>query len=207
MAEEITLELAPREMMGKKVRFLRRDGITPVHVYGSKEAPESLQCERTILERLLARAGSNTPVFLSVPGKSDRQLAMVREVQVEPVRGALLHVDFLRVEAAVAITVEVPLVFEGESPGARAAGGNVVQVLYNLGVEALPLDIPHQLTVDLTRLTEPAMTIRAQDVTLPPSVTLTTQPEALVARIEVPQEVEEVGEGAAQAAEASAGTN
>ena len=122
MADEIALDLEPRVVLGKKVKALRRSGVIPVHVYGAKDAPESLQCERAALERVLARAGSSTPVFLGIAGKQERQLAMVREVQWEPVKGGLLHVDFLRVEAAVPISVDVPLVFEGESMGAGRLG-------------------------------------------------------------------------------------
>ena len=193
MADEIALDLEPRVVLGKKVKALRRNGVIPVHVYGAKDAPESLQCERAALERVLAQAGSSTPVFLGIAGKQDRQLAMVREVQWEPVKGSLLHVDFLRVEAAVPISVDVPLVFEGESMGARAAGGNVAQVLYSVTVQALPLDAPSSLTVDLSTLTDAQMVIRAGDVVLPPDVTLDSDAEALVARIDLPQAaVEEV---------------
>ncbi len=187
MADEIALDLEPRVILGKKVRTLRRNGIIPVHVYGAHDAPESLQCERASLEKVLAQAGSSTPVFLGVQGRADRQLAMVREVQWEPVKGSLLHVDFLRVEAAVAISVDVPLVFEGESMAARAAGGNVAQALYSLAVQALPLDIPASLAVDLSTLTDTQMVIRAQDLELPPNVTLDSDPEAVVARIDLPQ--------------------
>ena len=186
MADEIALDLEPRVLLGKKVKTLRRNGIIPVHVYGADDAPESLQCERATLERVLAQAGSSTPVFLGVQGKPDRQLAMVREVQWEPMRGYLLHVDFLRLQAAVSISVDVPLTFQGESTGARAAGGTVAQALYNLTVQALPLDVPSSLSVDLSTLTDLQMVIRAQDVELPPNVSLASDPEALVARIDLP---------------------
>jgi large subunit ribosomal protein L25 len=187
MADEIALDLEPRVILGKKVKTLRRNGIIPVHVYGAKDEPEALQCERAALEKALSQAGSSTPIFLGVEGKPERQLAMVREVQVEPVRGSLLHVDFLRVEAAVSISADVPLVFEGESPGARAAGGNVAQVLYSLAVQSFPLDIPSSLSVDLSTLTDPQAVIRAQDVVLPANVTLDSDPQGVVARIDVPQ--------------------
>ena len=133
-----------------------------------------------------AQAGSSTPVFLGVQGKPDRQLAMVREVQWEPMRGSLLHVDFLRLQAAVSISVDVPLTLEGESTGARAAGGTVAQALYNLTVQALPMDVPSSLSVDVSTLTDSQMVIRAQDVELPPNVRLESDPEALVARIDLP---------------------
>ena len=194
MADEIALDLETRVVLGKKVKTLRRNGIIPVHVYGANDEPKSLQCDRASLEKVLAQAGSSTPVFLGIGGKTERQLAMVREVQWEPAKGSLLHVDFLRVEAAVAISAEVRLVFEGESPGARAAGGAVAQALYSLTVQALPLEVPSFLSVDLSTLTDPQMVIRAHDLQLPPNVTLDSDPEALVARIDLPHgEVEGTG--------------
>ena len=209
MAEQIALDLEPRVVLGKKVKTLRRNGIIPVHVYGASDEPESLQCERSALERVLARAGSSTPVFLGINGRSERQLAMVREVQWEPIKGSLLHVDFLRVEAAVPITVDVQLVFEGESVGARALGGTVSHALYNLTVQALPLDAPSSLTVDLSTLTETQMAIRAQDVELPPNVILDSDPEAIVARIDMPhagvEREDEMGAPEAQAPEDNSG--
>ena len=191
MANEIALELEARVVLGKKVKTLRRNGIIPVHVYGSREAPESLQCERASLEKALSQAGASTPLFLSIEGKPEPQLAMVREVQREPMREGLLHVDFLRLEAAKPITVDVPLAFEGASMGAAASGGSVAQMLHTLSVQALPLDIPSTLAVDLATLTEPQMVIRAQDVALPSGLSLAGDPEALVARIDLPREARE----------------
>ena len=121
MADEIVLELEPRVVLGKKVKTLRRNGIIPVHVYGANDEPESLQCERAALEKALAQAGSNTPVLLGINGRSEKQLAMVREVQWEPVKGSLLHVDFLRVQAAV---LDAP---QAEVEGAEDEGAEAVE--------------------------------------------------------------------------------
>jgi large subunit ribosomal protein L25 len=127
---------------------------------------------------------------------------MVRDVQREPVNRTPLHVDLLRVDLEQLITVEVRLVLKGDSPGARLAGGSVVQRMYSLEVEARPLDLPHQLEVDLAGLAEANSVLRAGDVPLPSNVALVTNPEAIVAAIEVARE--EVVEGAAVAEEAAA---
>ena len=212
MADKIAINLEPREVLGKKVKRLRLAGITPVHLYGAKGTALSLQCSSAVLQRVMAQAGRNTPVYVTVEGGGKEELALVREVQREPVKGKLLHVDFLRVEAAVPISAQVPLVLIGEAPGAREVRGTVMQHLYQLAVEAPPLDIPHELEVDVSVLTGLDVDIRARDVSLPSNVTLLTNPEAMLARIEIArveveveaeEEVEKVeGEEAQEAAAA-----
>ncbi len=202
MAEQITLRLEHRTVLGKQVKALRRAGITPVHLYGRGIASRSLQAPSSELLKVLARAGRNTPITVTIAGSHTSDLAMVRDVQREPVNRTPLHVDLLRVDLEQLITVEVRLVLKGDSPGARLAGGSVAQRMYYLEVEARPLDLPHQLEVDLAGLAEANSVLRAGDVPLPSNVALVTNPEAIVAAIEVARE--EVVEEAAVAEEGAA---
>ena len=198
MADGITLKLQPRAVVGKKVKNLRRAGIAPVHLYGPGIAPRSLQCQGQELVKVLARAGGNTPISITVEGEQSEYLAFVREVQWDPRKGNLFHVDFLRAEATQRLSAEVPVVLAGESPGAREVFGTVVQLLRSLTVEALPLDMPQDVTADLAWLAQPDSVIRAGDIPLPTGVTLLTNTDAAVARIEVAR-VEVVEEPAADA--------
>ena len=188
-SDRLTLELQPRNTFGKKVKGLRRAGVIPVHLYGPGIDPLSLQCESRTLIRVLAQAGGSTAISITVDG--DEHLAFVREVQWDPIRGALFHVDFLRAEANQPVSAEVSVVLAGDSPGARQVNGTVVQQLRSLTIEALPLDMPQELSVDLSSLTQPDSIIRAGDVPLPPNSTLLTDPESLVVRIEAPTAVAE----------------
>lgn len=188
-SDRLTLELQPRNTFGKKVRSLRRAGVIPVHLYGPGIDPLSLQCESRTLIRVLAQAGGSTAISITVDG--DEHLAFVREVQWDPIRGDLFHVDFLRAEANQPVSAEVSLVLGGDSPGAREVNGTVVQQLRSLTIESLPLDMPQELSVDLSSLTQPDSTIRAGDVPLPSNSTLLTDPENVVARIEAPTAVVE----------------
>lgn len=187
VSDRVTLELQPRNTFGKKVKSLRRAGIIPVHLYGPGIDPLALQCESRTLIRALAQAGGSTAISITVDG--DEHLAFVREVQWDPVRGNLFHVDFLRAEATQPVSAEVSLVLVGDSPGAREVNGTVVQQLRSLTIEALPLDMPQDLSVDLSSLTQPDGIIRAGDVPLPDNNTLLTDPENVVARIEAPTAV------------------
>jgi large subunit ribosomal protein L25 len=202
--EAVKLELQPRETLGKKVKQLRRAGITPVHLYGPEMESRSLQCEQREVLRALARSGGTTPILVTVQGERGEQLTFAREVQWHPVRGDILHVDFMAVSATQRVEAQVPINLIGESPGAREAGGAIIQQLRELTVEALPLEIPSEVEVNLEDLTDPDGVIRASDIVLPPNVEMLTDPEDVVARIEVARAVEEVeveaeGEVAAEA--------
>ena len=192
--EAVKLELEPRDTLGKKVKELRRAGIIPVHLYGPGVESRSLQCQAQKLIQVLARAGGNTPITISVPGERGSQLAFAREIQWDPRRDDLLHVDFLVAEASRPVSAQVPIILTGESPGARSTGGTVMQQLRDLDVEALPLEMPGQVEVDISGLTEEEGVIRVGDIALPSNVTLLTDPEEVIARIELPRALEVVDE-------------
>ena len=189
--ESISLELSPREVLGKKVKRLRRDGVIPVHLYGPGVEPQPLQCETTALVDVLVKAGGNTAVNVTIQGGKETHLAFAREIQWGPRRDDILHVDFLAVDASRPVSAQVPITLIGDSPGARTAGGTIMQQLRDLNVEALPLEVPRELELDLSLLTEPDGVLRAGDIAIPGNVTLLTDPEDVVVRIEVLRAVEE----------------
>ncbi|MCH7621348.1 MAG: 50S ribosomal protein L25 [Chloroflexi bacterium] len=189
--QAIKLALDPRDILGKKVKQLRKTGTIPVHLYGPGLESRPLQCDQSLLIRALSQAGGTTPISITVPGESGEQLTFAREIQWDPVRGNILHVDFLAVQANQPVSAQVPISLVGDSPGAREAGGTVVQQLREVTVEALPLEIPSTIEVDVSRLTDPNGTIRAGELELGANVTLVTDSEEVVARIEVLRVVEE----------------
>ena len=204
MADTITLTLEPRALLGKKVKRLRRAGIVPVHLYGRGIESQSLQCDGKTLLGVLTQAGMNTPIGVTIPGQKTQELAFVREIQWDPLRGEMVHVDFLRVEISEEVTAFVPVTLTGESPAARLVRGAVVQQLREVEVQALPLDMPSEMTADLAMIAEPADVIRVSDLDVPPKVTLITDPEDAVARFEVArEEPEPVAEEAEEDAEAA----
>jgi large subunit ribosomal protein L25 len=127
-----------------------------------------------------------------VQGERGEQLTFAREIQWHPVRGDILHVDFLAVRATQRVTAQVPINLVGESPGAHQAGGSVIQQLRELTIEAFPMEIPSEIEVNLEGLTDPDGAIRAGDLVLPPNIVMLTDPEDVVVRIEVTRAVEEV---------------
>ncbi len=215
MADTLTLTLEPRTLLGKKVKSLRKAGIIPVHLYGQGIDSQALQCEGKTLYRILAQSGMNTPISLTIPGQKGQKLTFVREIQWDPLRGDMLHVDFLHVDVANEITASIPIVLTGESPAVRVVfGATVVQLLRELEVRALPLDIPGEIAVNLELIQGPGDVIRVSDAHIPDNVTTITDPEELIARLEIAREEEveapadqlELGEGSDEGQENASST-
>ena len=200
----VQLELQPRELLGKKVGRLRRAGIIPVHLYGPGIESRALQCAARQLIPILAAAGASSPISVSIEGEPGSHLAFAREIQWDPTRDTVLHVDLLAADVARPVTAQVNVALTGEAPGATRSGGNVVQLLLAIEVSALPLDMPAQAEVDLAAMDTVDSVLRVGDITLPAGATALTDPEEMVARIDVPRgavgvEVEEEEEPAAEA--------
>lgn len=202
MAQAAIIEAQPRTALGKKVKALRRTGITPIHLYGHGGDSLSLQANTYDLVRTILDVGYTSPVTVKVG--ADEHFVMINKVQRHPVSEFLLHVDLLRVSRTERITASVPLHFEGDALGAREEGAQLYEDLHAVDVEALPTDIPHFLTVDISVLTQPGAAVHAKDLSLPPGVSLVTEPDAVVVRVihrGPAVEEEEVVEAEAAAAE------
>ena len=116
----VQLELQPRELMGKKVGRLRRSGIIPVHLYGPGIESRALQCAARQLIPILAAAGASSPISVSIEGEQGSHLAFAREIQWDPTRDTVLHVDLLAADVSRAVTAQVNIAFVGEAPGPPA---------------------------------------------------------------------------------------
>lgn len=189
-----TIKLAPRTVIGKKVKRLRKDGILPVHVYGTSESPVSLQGDLLMFRRLIPQVGTNIPVSLEVEGQEGEDLCFVREVQRHPVTEDLLHVDFIRVDVSQTTQAEVPIMLIGDAPATRQ-GGTLLQPMQTILVEALPMNMPASLDVDVTGMDDFEKAIYVRDVTVGANVTVISDMDEMVARVIPPRvEVEEVPE-------------
>jgi large subunit ribosomal protein L25 len=191
-----SVKLSPRTLTGKKVNVLRRQGLVPVHVYGVKIEPASLQVEDQTLIRLLAQVGTNVPVSVEYDGGADENICFVREVQRHPVSEEIIHVDFLRVDVSQKITAEVPVVLDGSPPGVTQMGGVLLQNLQSLRVEALPMQMPSAISVDITILVDFEKTIVVGDVAAEGDFEILNEAEDMIARVVAPRiEAVEVEEG------------
>ena len=190
MTENNAIAFYNRNVLGKKVKQLRRQGLTPVHMYDSSGSSYSLQVETKTLYQLLATHGKTSPVTIRI-GEEDHS-AFVREVQRHPVSEQILHVDFLEVDLNKSIRTQVPVVLVGESPAIRLHGGIVSQLIYSLEIECLPKDIPSSIDIDTSGLDEIDSSVLVSDINLGANVTITSSLQENVVRIQAPRKAEEL---------------
>ncbi|HEU0266493.1 MAG TPA: 50S ribosomal protein L25 [Candidatus Saccharimonadaceae bacterium] len=171
MGDKISLSLHERTVHGKKVARLRRDGITPVVVYGPGMEPIAAQAVSGELSRVVARAGRHTPVDIDVAGK--KKIAMIKGVDIDPTKGLIRHVSFHAVRQNKPVEAEVPvrMVGQGESE-AEKAGLVVLQTVESVHIKALPKDLPEALEADIHSLAEAGQKLLLADITLPSGVEL-----------------------------------
>ena len=188
-----SLTLSPREITGKKVALLRRQGEVPVHLYGGDGGSIPLQTSYMELRRLLPKVGLNIPVAIKIEGSEAEDICFVREVQRNPVTDEVIHVDFLRTDVSRRLTADVPVVLEGTPPAVSMLGGTLIQNMLTISIEALPLDMPVALPVDVTILEDFDGTIHVADIEVDEGLTVVSAPDDLVARVAPPRvEIEEV---------------
>jgi large subunit ribosomal protein L25 len=204
---DVELKATKRQVEGKKVKQLRREGITPAHLFGPEIESVSIQVDTPSLKKTLGEAGHTRLINLQIGREKSPRTVMVREVQIDSVKDEVLHVDFYQVQLTENIKVEVPIVLIGESAAAKAKGNTLVQELNELTIECLPANIPSTIEVDVTPLETADLMIRVKDVQVPKDVTVLNEPEVVVARIAIEQiekvvekpKAEEEVEGAASA--------
>jgi large subunit ribosomal protein L25 len=199
---EVALEAEVGRSTGTRPsRRLRAEGKVPAVLYGHGIAPQSLAVDRKALRSALAQeAGLNALIGLEVEGT--RHLAMARQLQRDPLKGTVSHVDFVIVRRDEIVSVEVPVRLVGEALEVERADGLVEQQLFDLMVHALPADIPNSVEVDISGLVI-GDAVRVSDLNLPPGVTTDLDPEdpvvlAQASRRELEEEEEvevEVAEG------------
>ena len=189
-----TLKAEKREIIGKKVRNLRKQGKIPAVVYGAGDKGALLQIEARDFEKVFREAGESSLVELEIG--QDRKNVLIHEVAFDPIKDTPVHVDFLEVRMDKPIRVKVPLIFEGESPAVKNLGGVLVKVRHELEVEALPKELPHEIKVDLGQLQNLEDKFMVSDLKLPPGVKVFADKDEVLALAETPRVEEEVSEAA-----------
>jgi large subunit ribosomal protein L25 len=164
-----------------KLEDLRKSGKIPAVFYGAGKATVSISIPITEFKKVWREAGESSAVKVSTPsGDVD---VLIHEVQVDPVTSEPIHVDFLAIDMKKKIIVNVPLVFEGIANAVKNGIGNLVKVLHEVEVEALPADLPHSLIVDISKLETLDDNITVADIKLPNKIVVITNGADVVASI------------------------
>lgn len=189
--EAIVVEALPREAGGKNVaRRLRRAQHLPAIVYGGEKPPQPVIVDPVAVEKILhSEAGHNAIFTLQIEGHG-KTAAMIKDWQYEPVKGRLLHVDFIRIALDVRLKVKVPVHAAGEPVGVKQQGGVLEYVTREIEVECLPGEIPDYLEMDISEL-KVGQSFRVGDLKSDRRYRVLTDAERVIAHVVAPKGIEE----------------
>ena len=190
MSDRPQIPVQPRQVSGKAVARLRREGLIPAVVYGQQESSQPLQLDAREFELMRRTVGRNALVDLALDGGRPRPV-MLHAIQEHPVTRKTLHVDFLVVNMREELTVDVPLTFAGTSIVVENEGGTLLHVHETVQVRALPADLPTSLEMDISSLDSFDSVLTAAELVLPERVTLVTDTAEVLARVQPPRVEEE----------------
>ena len=183
-----TLEVKARDVKNRP-DGLRRKGLLPAVYYGAHEKATPVALSMSAFKKVWKEAGESSIISLETPGgKID---ALLQDIQLDPVTGEPLHADFYAVDQNVAIEVRVPIEFEGVSPVVKDQGATLIKVLHDVGIKALPKDLPQHFTVDIGTLATLEDVITVDDIKPPKGVELTEKPGTVIASLAAEREEEE----------------
>ena len=160
---------------------LRKAGQVPAVFYGMANPTTPISISNIEFKKVWHKAGESSAVELTVDGK--KVDVLIQDVQTHPVNDEPIHVDFLAIDMNKKIKVNIPLDFVGVSPAVKSGTGNLVKVMHEVEVEALPKDLPHNLVVDIGSLVDTTSSLTIADIKLPAGVVVTAEPTEVVASI------------------------
>lgn len=205
--KRVKLEVEKRKILGRKVKKLRREGFLPATIYGKKINSVSVQVPLKEFESVHHQVGETGVVDLSLKGEEKSRPVLIKNIQADSVTGQPLHVDFHQVDLREKITATVPLVIVGEAAAVKDKKGLLLTTLSEVEVEALPTDLPENIEVDVSGLSEVDQEVKVADLKIPAQVALLTDAGLVVCKIgplvtkEMEEEIKKEEAAAAAAAE------
>ncbi|HMO53631.1 MAG TPA: 50S ribosomal protein L25 [Tepidiformaceae bacterium] len=187
MAERVTIQAAPRSILGKQVNQLRRQGRLPGNVYGRGIESRAVDVDAREFARTIKSAGLRAMIELSVEGEKTPRYVILRRVERRGGTGDPIHVDFFQVDPNQPIQANVPLRFVGEAPAVRDLAGTLLPSLDVVSVRCLPLAIPDTIPVELAPLKSFDVSLTVGDISAPDGVEILTDPSIVVATVNPPR--------------------
>jgi len=184
----LSIKAEKRERIGK-LKTLRKEGFMPAVYYGHKKESTPIQIKKSEFLKVWKNAGESTVIKLDTP--EGEMEALIHSVDIDPVIYEPRHADFYIFEKGHKVEISVPIEFIGISLAVKDLGGVLMKVLREIKIEAEPSNLPHQIDVDISLITELEGQILAKDIVLPPGVELMENPEEVVAAVVAPREEKE----------------
>ncbi len=205
--DRLAIKAEDREILGKKVKQLRKLGQLPAHVYGNGADGEAISVDGKTFMKAFKEVGATAVIDLKIGAEKVRPV-MVKGVQYDPITGQAIHIDFYQVNLLAKVTVPVPLVLIGEEPESVKLGETIVlQTLDEISVEALPTDLVENIEINIEVLKNVDDAISVSDLSYDRSkLTVLNEPEEVVVKLApaVSEEMQELLEEQAAETEAAA---
>ena len=195
--EKVILDAEKRDLVGKKVKFIRREGKIPAIIYGKDFDSTPISLDKRNTTNILSKVSSSTILTLKIGG--EEQPTLIRDMQKDYIRNEITHIDFLAVSAKEKLRTTVSINLIGEAPVLKEYDALMVTGIEGIEVECLPQDLPEVIEVDVSSINEIGEAIYVKDLPIPTDVDFLTDPEELVAvataiKEEVVEEEEELVE-------------
>ena len=194
----LSLKATIRTDLGRKSKKLRKDGYVPAVLYGPKVTSTPVSLEYKDFEGVYGEAGESALISLGIQGQDTgipaESIVLIRDAVIHPVTRKFIHVDFYQVPMDEEITIAIPLVFENEAPAVKDEGAVLVRNVYELEVSALPKDLPHEITIDLSALAHTDDSILVKDLARGAGVKIEAEEDLVVATVSAPVEEEIIQE-------------
>lgn len=185
----LTLSAKIRQNIGKKVKVLRSQGFLPGVLYGPKIKNLILEVDLKEFEKIYREAGESTLISLRIDNKE--HLVLIHELEINPLSGKPIHIDFYQPRLEKEIEARVALIFKGEAPAVKDLGGTLIKNISEVEVRANPQNLPHKIKVNVEKLKTFEDNILIKDLIIAGEVKILKGPEEVVASVSPPEKVEE----------------
>jgi large subunit ribosomal protein L25 len=192
MSKAIVLKAKIREVVGKKVKLLRKEGLIPAVVYGHKIEARNLSVNGIELNKVYDKAGESALIELEIEGKKVN--ALIHDTQNDPMSGKISHVDFFEVNMKEEVETEIRLEFVGESEAVKAHGGVLIKNMDEIMVKCLPSDLPEKYEIDISKLATFDDVIAVKDLKISDKVEIMLDGETVIALVAAPRTEESLAE-------------
>lgn len=187
MAERVSIPARKREVLGKKVRHLRRDGRLPANIFGKGLESVAIELDAHGFGNVLKHAGARPLFDVAVEGEPSPRPVVIRSISRHGGTGPIQHVDFYQVDTRNPIFTTVPIRFIGEAPAVRDLAGTLSTQIETVSIRCLPLEIPDAIEVDLGRIVGFDVILTVADLVVPAGVEVVTDPTVPVATAIAPR--------------------
>jgi len=186
----MNLEVQIRNEKGRRVKDLRRQGLIPAELYGKGIENMHLAVKSKDFKNVFKEAGESSIINIVVFDKNKKEEipVLIHDIQKDYLTDDIIHIDFYRVRMDEKIKTHIPLEFIGESPAIKNYGGILNKSMLEIEIEALPKDLPHNISVDISQIKELDQSIYVKDLSIPKNVKILVDPETVIATVSLPKE-------------------